>query len=103
MGVFESSLQTAVIKELNLRGYVCFNIHGNEYQQGVPDILCGICGLFVAMELKSADGSLKPLQRANLRKIRERGCIAEAVQSIEHAKAIIDCLEAGEKWEPTDF
>jgi Holliday junction resolvase len=101
MSAFEKSLQSSVLKFLKERGHVAFNIHGNEFSQGVPDILCGVCGLFVALELKSAEGSLTPLQKANLVMIRKRGCIAEAVQTIEHVKRITETIEAGEKWEAT--
>jgi len=43
---------------------------------GTPDILMCMSGIFVAIELKSEDGVLAPLQEYNLKKIAECGGIA---------------------------
>lgn len=43
---------------------------------GIPDLLCGINGYFVAIEVKSTTGRPKPLQLYNIRKMRESGILA---------------------------
>lgn len=98
MSAFEKNLQTEVIKWLKTRGYTVYNVHGSEFNAGIPDILACICGRFVAFELKAAGGALRPLQKVNIHRIRKSGGIAEVVWSIDRVKEITETIENGKKW-----
>lgn len=45
-------------------------------KSGIPDLLCGINGYFVAIEIKSITGRPKPLQLVKIREMRKAGIIA---------------------------
>ena len=45
-------------------------------KSGIPDLLCGINGYFVAIEVKSDNGRPKPLQLVKIREMRNAGIIA---------------------------
>lgn len=45
-------------------------------KSGIPDLLCGINGYFVAIEVKSDNGRPKPLQLVKIREMRKAGIIA---------------------------
>lgn len=99
MSAFEKTLQTSVMKYLKERGYYAINVPGNAFTSGVPDILVCIRGRYVALELKAADGTLRPLQKVRINSIRRAGGIAEAVRSLDRVKEIIGTIERGEEWE----
>jgi Holliday junction resolvase len=103
MSAFESTLQKSVLKYLKERGYFAINVPGNAFSSGTPDILSCVRGLWVALELKSADGSLRPLQKVNIKLIRRAGGIAEAIRSIERVREIIETIEQDRTWEPQAF
>ena len=42
-------------------------------RSGVPDLICCLKGLFLALELKTDDGIVSPLQEYNLEKISKSG------------------------------
>ncbi|MFA5038021.1 MAG: VRR-NUC domain-containing protein [Candidatus Izemoplasmatales bacterium] len=85
------------------RGAVVYNIHGNEYQSGVPDLLVGYKGWFISLELKAPNGQLSKLQRYRLRMTQRAGCIAEEIYSLERVKEIFACIDAGEEWINGDY
>lgn len=74
----EKKFETAV-KEyiLKINGWCLKYWGGAKYTKtGIPDLLCGINGYFVAIEIKSTVGRPKPLQLFNIRKMRDAGIIA---------------------------
>jgi Holliday junction resolvase len=103
VSAFESGLQTSVLKYLKERGHYAVNVPGNAFAQGLPDIMACVCGKFVGLEIKSADGSLRPLQKVNIKNIRRAGGIAEVVRSLDRAKEIIETIESGKEWPPGVF
>lgn len=48
---------------------------GGFQKSGIPDILCCINGIFVAIELKAENGKASALQIYNIEKIRQSGGI----------------------------
>ena len=94
----ESYLQGKILKYLLGKGAYAKNIHGNEFQSSIPDVLVCYKGLFIAFELKSADGTLTGGQRKNLRHIQKAGGIGEDVRSLQRAKTIIETIDKGEVW-----
>ncbi|MCG1029284.1 VRR-NUC domain-containing protein [Virgibacillus halodenitrificans] len=62
--------------------------HGNLFSKaGTPDILACIKGRFVAIEVKrEVGGEVSPLQKANIKLIREAGGIAFVAESLKEAK-----------------
>jgi len=68
----ESRFQSNVIRFLNEQGVWVVNIWGGGYQRaGIPDLLCCVNGLFVAVELKTESGRTSPLQDYNIEGIRK--------------------------------
>lgn len=62
-------------------------------QRGVPDLVCCVDGLFVAMEVKRPGvGRLTDLQALTIERIRDAGGVAEVVTSVEEAAAVLDAL-----------
>lgn len=100
MNAFEKSLQASVLKYLKERGYYAINVPGNAFSSGVPDILVCVRGRYVALELKAADGTIRPLQKVRINSIRRAGGIAEAVRSLDRVREIITTIEEGKEWEP---
>lgn len=98
MSSLESGIQTRIIAYLKSVGAYPINIAGNAFQTGVPDILVCYKGLWIALEVKAADGSLRPMQRIRIRRIRKAGGIAEEVRSVEKVKDIIATIDAGRTW-----
>ena len=66
--------------------------------RGTPDLLCCICGFFVALELKrNARARLDPLQAYQLAKIKNAGGIAHVVHP-DNWEEILDELRALTPW-----
>lgn len=61
-------------------------------KRGTPDILICLGGIFVAIELKSEDGNLDPLQRYNIERIASCGGIAMVVTP-QNLEASMNFLE----------
>jgi Holliday junction resolvase len=89
----ECSLQTNVIKYLRSVGAYAINIHGDEFQAGVPDVIACYKGRFLGLELKAPNGQLSKLQKRNLQKIQKAGGIAEEVRSLEKVRTIIKAID----------
>jgi len=92
MASFEKTLQKNVLQYLKERGCYAVNIHGNEFQSGVPDILACVCGRFVAFELKSDIGVLSPVQKINLRNVRKSGGVGEEIRDLQTVKEWVEIL-----------
>jgi len=77
-----------------------FKVHGGPMQQaGIPDLLIVVYGLMVGAEVKHrkpgeseehARGRATPLQREQIRKLREAGAVADVVLSPEETLALIE-------------
>lgn len=69
---------------------------------GDPDIILCVDGRFIALELKSANGKLKPLQAYKLQKIIESGGLGYKVDPMNwqevHAE-LLKIAQGGHKWE----
>ena len=95
---FESGLQTKVIKYLKACGAVVDNIHGNEYQSSIADLLICYRGYYISLELKAPNGVLSPGQRRRLLKVQKAGGIGECIHGISKVQSIINTLDQGEVW-----
>jgi len=78
-------------------------IAGNHFQSGIPDILVCYRGLWIALEIKGPDGSLRPGQKINIRQIRKAGGIGEPVRTVAKVKLILETVREGRTWENTDI
>lgn len=63
-------------------------------QNGTPDILASVGGVFFGIEAKAGKGKPTPLQKVQLRKIRESGAIAVVVyeENMEAFEVLIKTL-----------
>lgn len=73
----EKELQRKVNKYLkSLPKTWFFKVWGGGFQRsGIPDLICCINGVFIAIELKGDDGKPTELQKMNIRHINEAGGI----------------------------
>lgn len=96
----EAGLQAKTITYIKAKGGCANNIHGDEHQTGVPDVIACYKGLYIGLETKQPNGTLSPIQRAHLNKIRRAGGIGEAPRSFQIVKDIITTIDRGEVWGP---
>ncbi|MCK9324734.1 MAG: VRR-NUC domain-containing protein [Bacteroidales bacterium] len=54
----------------------------DRFTKGTPDIICCINGLFIAVELKTLNGVIKPIQTHEIRLINEAGGKAFVARSV---------------------
>jgi hypothetical protein len=73
----EKQLQRKVIKYLkSLPNTWFFKVWGGGYQRaGIPDLICCINGIFIAIELKGDNGKPTELQKMNIKNINAAGGI----------------------------
>ena len=71
---------------------------GGFTKSGVPDILCCVCGRFLAIEVKASNGHPTELQCSTLSKIDEAGGMAILLYPDHETlfKNMIDCIVAGD-------
>lgn len=100
---FEKTLQSNIVRLLTDEGAYAANIHGNEFQAGVPDILACYRGSFIGLEVKGPNGALSPIQKRHLRTIQLAGGIGEEVRSIEKVKDILHSIRTGTPWNNTQY
>jgi len=88
----ESKITKSIMAYLKKRGVWFFKVAGGPMQQrGVPDLVCCVDGLFVAMEVKRPGvGRLTDLQALTIERIRDAGGVAEVVTSVDEAAAVIE-------------
>ena len=89
---FENKVREYIIE---LKGWALKYWGGSKYtKSGIPDLLCGINGFFVAIEVKSTVGRPKPIQLFQIRKMREAGIIAFILypDQFEEFKTLCDFL-----------
>ncbi len=85
MGVEEAKVQTSIINWLVFLGaWVVKTIATSK--NGTPDILACLDGQFIGIEVKKPGGTPSPLQRVQLRKIREAGGIGFTTDNLNEAK-----------------
>lgn len=91
----ESRLSQQIQKELRKRKVFCFKVHGTSHMMaGLPDIICCVDGVFVALEVKhpETENNLTARQRLVQNDIRKAYGIAEVVTCVDDALEIIDRL-----------
>ncbi len=97
----EKQLENKMKGYLKSKNIYHFKVHGNGFMRaGIPDLICCVKGLFVAIEVKRPDGKgkLSKLQEINIEQIQESGGIAIAFSSYEPFKILIDKIwNMGEK------
>ncbi|TCT14602.1 hypothetical protein EDC18_10583 [Natranaerovirga pectinivora] len=73
----EKQLQSKVIKFLKSQPNTWFfKVFGGGFQRsGIPDLICCVSGIFVAIELKSDTGNPTALQKMNIQEINAAGGI----------------------------
>lgn len=90
----EKDFQIKVEKFLTDRGiyFVKYWGGGIYTRSGIPDLICCLRGLFLALELKTDDGIISPLQEYNLEKICKSGGITMVLRPkyFENFKSAIE-------------
>jgi len=85
MGKEEAKVQTSIINWLVFLGaWVVKTIATTK--NGTPDILACLRGRFIGIEVKKPGGKPSPLQRVQLRKIREAGGIGFTADNLDEVK-----------------
>ena len=85
MGAEEAKVQTSIINFLVYNGaWVVKTIATTK--NGTPDILACLDGQFIGIEVKKLGGKADPLQRVQLRKIRESGGLALTADNLNAVK-----------------
>jgi len=84
----ESDFTKAALKWLNSQSSTwAVKYHSSAYTTyGVPDILCSVNGIFLALELKAEGGKATPLQEQVIAKINLMGGIAHVVWTMDEIK-----------------
>ena len=74
-----------------IRGWFVKIWGGGMQKEGIPDILIGVNGIFISLELKSENGTPTDLQKKNTAMINESGCIGIILwpDGFENFKTII--------------
>jgi Holliday junction resolvase len=76
----ESKVKAACVKILKEHGiYYFFPQMNGMGRSGVPDIICCMCGLFLAVECKAGKGKTTALQDKEIAAIRKAGGVALVV------------------------
>lgn len=94
MSALEKRLDAEIMTYAKRKGAWAQKIHGNEFVQGVPDILICYRGHFLAFESKAAEGRLRALQVVNLREINAAQGIGLSVRNIERVKDAFASIDA---------
>jgi len=63
--------------------------------KGSFDLICCVCGRFVALEVKTPTGRVSKDQEMWQAKMRRVGAVAEVVRSVAEAKAIVRSAKMG--------
>jgi Holliday junction resolvase len=78
--------------ERKLKGYV-IKQHGNAFTKpGIPDLICCINGIFVAIEVKAAKGITSNAQKVHLSNINKSGgigIIAKGEKALQHVLEVL--------------
>lgn len=101
----EASLTAQIVALLKARGCWVLKVHGHPWQRrGVPDILAcvpldsvrpnrrGRRGRFLAIEVKSLDGQLSPLQVREAKALVDAGAICIVAHALADVMEVLDDL-----------
>lgn len=70
------------------------NIHGGGWSaKGFPDLICCVCGLFVAVELKVGDNDMQSDQKLWKKRIEKAGGVHECFRTLEEFQEMIETIE----------
>jgi len=84
----EQDIQGAIIKHIESRGgWVAKVITAS--RSGVPDLLCVVDGVMLAVEVKAPGGVVAPIQQYNLDKITKAGGVAIVARSVADVMAAL--------------
>lgn len=89
----ETALKIKVMKYLKSLPYSIWFKISDRFTSGIPDIIGCYKHRFVAIELKSPKGTIKPIQLAFINKIKKKGgcaCIARGLTDVEKLINAID-------------
>ena len=95
----EKNLENHLRIAITARGGWVAKIHGNEFQEGYPDLFVCYHGRFIGLEVKAPGGHPSALQIRRLQALRRSGAIAELIYNMELLAQILDCVDAGTTWE----
>lgn len=87
----------AIIKACN--GYYCLPVMSGMNENGTPDFLVCIGGIFIAVEAKAGNNTPTTLQKVRLREIRSKGGIAVVVNErglADFAQLCNFCMNCGD-------
>lgn len=102
----EKQLTNAIVRAVEERypDAWILKVHGGGYQRtGVPDLLICVDGQLTALEVKHrkpgeteehARGRASALQRAEIRRLRKAGAVADVVLSVEEALEALEYFRA---------
>ena len=86
----EKDLQKYVVGRLREIGGLClFNIHGDRYNVGIPDLLGCYDGKFFAIELKVKNNKPTELQKVRLQEIEKAGGVQGVAYNWGEVKEIL--------------
>jgi len=91
MGAEEAKVQTSIINWLSFQG-AWFTKTIASVKNGTPDIVGVVNGQFFGIEVKKPGGKPSPLQRVQLRKIREAGGVGFTAESLNEVKDQLNYL-----------
>jgi hypothetical protein len=81
-------------KLIRSRGGWVVKIHGGPYQDaGTPDLLACYKGMFIAIEVKTSRGVVRPEQKAAQRAIAESGGYALITHLIGDVADVLDTID----------
>lgn len=92
----ERDLQHACIKWVKEQypDVLVVNIHGGGWSaKGFPDLICCVCGLFVAVELKVGDNEMQSDQQIWKKRIEKAGGIHACLRTLGQFQFLIQTLE----------
>ena len=86
----EKDFQRYVVKILRgIEGLCLFNIHGDRYNVGIPDLLGCYAGKFFAIELKIKNNKPTELQKVRLQEIETAGGVQGVAYNWGDVKEIL--------------
>jgi len=92
----ETRIVAQIKTALKRRGAFYFKVHGSEFMMaGLPDLIVCYRGLFIGMEVKTAEGVVSDVQAYVHRRIRLRRAdgIAVVVHSPAEAMRVLDVID----------
>jgi hypothetical protein len=89
----EASIVAAIKRHLKNEGWAVWKNHGSQYSdKGLPDLMAGRQGVFVAFEVKRPGKGPTDSQRKWIERLRLEGFIAAVVHSVDEVKEQLEGL-----------